>query len=72
VSRRMCPNDACEKHGQPTGLMGGCDCGTALVPYRTRDQMVDDALWEITSPMKRLVSYSLLAQMDAARRRDRG
>jgi hypothetical protein len=33
-TRRMCPNETCEKHGQPTGLLGGCDCGTPLVPYK--------------------------------------
>lgn len=29
----MCPNDNCAKYGQETALMGGCECGTALVPY---------------------------------------
>jgi hypothetical protein len=33
VSVRMCPNTACEHHGQPTRLLGGCDCGTPLVPW---------------------------------------
>jgi hypothetical protein len=67
--QRMCPNKACEKHGEPTGLMGGCDCGTALVPYRTREQQVDDALWALASPvMRRLVGYSLFAEMDRQRR----
>jgi hypothetical protein len=35
VSRRknMCPNSDCARHGEPTGLMGGCECGAPLVPY---------------------------------------
>lgn len=67
--KRMCPNQACEKHGEPTGLMGGCDCGTALVPYRSFEEQVDDALWELASPtMRRLVSYALVAEMDRRRR----
>lgn len=67
--KRMCPNDRCEKFNQPTGLMGGCDCGTALVPYQTMDEMVDDALWKLASPtMKRLVGYAMVADMDKRRR----
>lgn len=31
--RNMCPSPDCAKGGEPTGLMGGCDCGTPLVPY---------------------------------------
>jgi hypothetical protein len=31
--RHMCPNRECERYGVETGLMGGCECGTALVPY---------------------------------------
>lgn len=31
--KRMCPNADCEKFQQPTGMMGGCECGTALVEY---------------------------------------
>lgn len=34
-TQRMCPNEACEHHGKPTALRGGCDCGTALVPFST-------------------------------------
>jgi hypothetical protein len=33
VSKRMCPNEACERYREPTGLLGGCDCGAALVSY---------------------------------------
>lgn len=69
--KRMCPNEVCDRYGVETGLMGGCDCGVQLVPYRSRDQQIDDALWDLTAPtMKRLVGYVLFAQMDAARRRD--
>jgi hypothetical protein len=68
----MCPNHECERHGEPTGLMGGCDCGTALVPYRTRDEQVDDALWELASPMmKRLVGAARVAEIDRKRREGR-
>lgn len=31
--KQMCPNPDCERHAQPTGLMGGCDCGAQLVAY---------------------------------------
>lgn len=31
--RQMCPNDACEHFQEPTGVLGGCECGTALVPF---------------------------------------
>lgn len=66
----MCPNRDCSRHDEPTGLMGGCDCGTPLVPYKTLDQQVDDAIWDIASPgMKRLVGAALFGQMEAARRR---
>ena len=67
--RNMCPNEACEHYGRETHFLGGCHCGTALVPFRTREQQVDDALWELASPtMKRLVGYALVAEMDRKRR----
>lgn len=28
----MCPNEECQHYRKPTRLLGGCDCGTALVP----------------------------------------
>lgn len=31
--KQMCPNETCEHYREPTGLMGGCSCGVALVPY---------------------------------------
>lgn len=31
--KRMCPNEGCEHYGKPTRLMGGCGCGTGLVPF---------------------------------------
>jgi hypothetical protein len=31
--KRMCPNEACLNYQQPTGMMGGCECGAALVEY---------------------------------------
>jgi hypothetical protein len=47
----MCPNKECEHFGKPTGLMGGCDCGHALVPYKSLDEQVSDMLWEMSRPM---------------------
>lgn len=35
MKRSMCPNEACPRYGQETRLLGGCDCGTLLVRYRT-------------------------------------
>lgn len=32
--QQMCPNEACERYREPTGLMGGCECGTALVAWK--------------------------------------
>jgi hypothetical protein len=62
-TQRMCPNEHCPKFGEATGLMGGCDCGTALVPYRTADQIISDALWEVTPPhIKRMVTYAILGR----------
>jgi hypothetical protein len=68
----MCPNETCERFNQPTGLMGGCDCGTALVPYKSLDDQVRDALWDVTPPaMKRMVTYGLLARLhDESQRRE--
>jgi hypothetical protein len=44
--KRMCPNPECEKHGQPTGLLGGCDCGAPLVAYKPPEPN-DDQLWNV-------------------------
>jgi len=33
---RMCPNVECEHSGKPTRFLGGCHCGTALVPFAIR------------------------------------
>lgn len=44
AQRRMCPNEACDHHGQPTGLLGGCDCGTGLVPYRDLTEPTNEQL----------------------------
>lgn len=62
----MCPNPECVKHREPTGLMGGCDCGTALVPFKSEDDEIRDALWEVTPPhIKRMVTLAMLGrQMD--------
>lgn len=69
----MCPNPACPKHGEPTGIMGGCDCGTALVPFKSREQQIDDAMWDLLSPtLKRLVGYGLTAEIDRQRRQQNG
>lgn len=60
-SRRMCPNEACEKYGQPTGIMGGCDCGTALVPFKTQQEIDDEALWALLpDSTKRLITYAII------------
>lgn len=68
----MCPNETCDRYGIATGLMGGCDCGARLVPFRTIDQQVGDALWALTAPtMRRLVGYALFAEMDRKRREGR-
>lgn len=32
-ARRMCPNPECASYQQPTSMMGGCACGSALVEY---------------------------------------
>lgn len=29
----MCPNEACAKYREETRVLGGCECGTALVPW---------------------------------------
>ena len=61
--KRMCPNEACGRFNQPTGLMGGCDCGAALVPYKSLDDQVNEALWNLMSPgIKRMVPFALAAQ----------
>lgn len=31
--KQMCPNASCEHFQQATGILGGCECGTALVPF---------------------------------------
>ena len=64
----MCPNAECAKHRQPTGLMGGCDCGTALVPFKTEDEETREALWDLMpAGTKRLVTYMMLARIDEGR-----
>lgn len=39
----MCPNESCARYRERTRLMGGCDCGTHLVPFAapepTNDQI---------------------------------
>ena len=63
MADRMCPNVECEKHRHPTRLMGACDCGAAFVPFKTEEQEVGEALWDLASPtMKRLVTYSMLGR----------
>lgn len=60
---RMCPNVECEKHRQPTRLMGGCDCGTKLVPFKTEDEETREALWDLMpQSAKRLVTYAMLGR----------
>lgn len=71
--RNMCPSESCERYGVETGLMGGCECGTALVAFKSREQQIDDAMWEALSPtLKRLVGYGLTAEIDRQRRQQRG
>jgi hypothetical protein len=33
VSVRICPNEACGNYRKRTRLLGGCGCGTPLVPW---------------------------------------
>lgn len=49
--KRMCPNQDCAKYQEPTGIMGGCECGTALVDYYIAPN--DDQLWSFTRVMLR-------------------
>lgn len=65
----MCPNESCDRYGVETGLMGGCECGTALVTFKTVDEQINDTLTEIfTESHKRLGFYYMLGQIDNERR----
>lgn len=44
MSGRMCPNRACGHYGLPTRLLGGCDCGCALVPFRNPTEPSNEQL----------------------------
>lgn len=58
--KNMCPNEACERYGEVVSVMGGCDCGTALVPYLTPEERA----WRASSPaVRRLVGYMMLADL---------
>jgi hypothetical protein len=59
--RQMCPNADCEKHGQPTGIMGGCDCGTALVPYKSEptDEQLERTMVAMGIPANTAVMMTL-------------
>lgn len=57
----MCPNAACEQFQHPTGLIGGCDCGTALVNYYvppTDEQLENFARAILTAEAARQEAYS--------------
>lgn len=45
----MCPNEQCEHHGKSTGLLGGCDCGTALVTYCDPSEPTNEQLGRLVS-----------------------
>jgi hypothetical protein len=42
VNQRMCPHETCEHYRVPTVLLGGCDCGTALVAYRDASEPTNE------------------------------
>lgn len=51
AKRSMCPNASCEHYGKPTGLLGGCDCGEALVPFVSGEEPSDEILGNLASAL---------------------
>lgn len=49
AKRSMCPNERCEHYRKPTGLLGGCDCGEALVPFVSGEEPSDEILGNFAS-----------------------
>lgn len=49
-AKRMCSNIDCERYGDPTGLLGGCECGSPLVPYAAPEP-TDDQLQNVMSAL---------------------
>ncbi len=46
---RMCPNEACESYRVATRLLGGCECGSALVAYATEVEPTNEQLARLVS-----------------------
>lgn len=67
--KMMCPNEACDRYGQETSLMGGCDCGTPLVRYKTRDELISESITEIFVESLWRLSPTLAARYERNRAR---
>lgn len=49
IRRQMCPNEMCGHYRVATRLLGGCECGVALVPFLTEHEPTNEQLGRLVS-----------------------
>lgn len=63
--RNMCPDETCERYGVETGLMGGCECGTALVAFKSEptDEQLERTMVAMGIPATTAVMMTMVPSL---------